>query len=91
MTKKLPQRLWRGEYFRQKRVEQNLTQSDLAQALGYSSPQYVSNYERGLCDPPFAKLPLIARLLKIPSKIIIDSYCEGAKEDLENEWAQQKK
>lgn len=40
-----------GSFLKTKRVEAGVTQSKAAKALGYSSPQYISNFERGLCEP----------------------------------------
>lgn len=54
-----------GEYLKQKRLNLNYTQSDLSQFLGYSSPQMVSKWERGLCGPKFADLVKLIPVLKI--------------------------
>lgn len=51
-----------GSYFRQKRISLNISQIELSRALGYESSQFVSNWERGLCNPPFKA---IAKLIKI--------------------------
>ena len=61
-----------GKLLQGKRVEQGLTQSELAEALGYTSPQFVSNWERGMCSPAFNALPHLAKLLEIPKKLIIE-------------------
>lgn len=45
-----------GKYLQTKRVDQNLSQGQVASKLGYSSPQFISNIERGLCAPPLRKL-----------------------------------
>ena len=38
-----------NEYLRQKRLDSGLSQLDVAQALGYASPQFVSNWEARTC------------------------------------------
>jgi len=43
-----------GIYLREKRIESGLRQVDVSRAIGYTSAQFVSNVERGLCDPPLA-------------------------------------
>lgn len=58
-----------GSYLQEKRVEAGLSQGVVAAKLGYSSPQFISNFERGLCAPPLAKL-----------KSIIDMYDLNAEE-----------
>jgi hypothetical protein len=37
-----------GNFLKQKRIETNLTQRELATALGNMNSQFVSNWERGL-------------------------------------------
>ena len=38
-----------GDYLQSKRMKVGLSQGDVATKLGYSSPQFISNFERGLC------------------------------------------
>lgn len=54
------------------REKRGLTQAQLAKALGYTSPQFISNWERGICQPPPEKFPKIAKLLKISVNTLID-------------------
>ena len=51
-----------GVHLQAKRVKAGLSQGNVAKQLGYSSPQFVSNFERGLCAPPLSKLKLLVRL-----------------------------
>ncbi len=50
-----------------KRARENsgLSQADVARELGYSSPQFVSNWERGLSSPPVPKLKKLCRLYHV--------------------------
>lgn len=41
-----------GEFLREKRTSQNLTQGQVADVLGLESPQFISNIERGKCAIP---------------------------------------
>lgn len=50
------------------REKSGLTQAELAKALGYTTPQFVSNWERGLCEPPPEKYPKLAKLLNFEYK-----------------------
>jgi transcriptional regulator with XRE-family HTH domain len=61
-----------GRFFCQKRQDARLTQRDVANKLGYTSPQFISNWERGLSQPPYDVLPEIAELYSIPPQEIID-------------------
>ncbi len=45
-----------GEYLQSKRMKVGLSK------LGYSSPQFISNFERGLCAPPLNKLKMLVQL-----------------------------
>ncbi|MES2962310.1 MAG: helix-turn-helix transcriptional regulator [Bdellovibrionota bacterium] len=40
-----------SSYLREKRLESELTQMEAARHLGHSTAQYISNLERGLCEP----------------------------------------
>lgn len=41
-----------GQLFKKIREDRNLTQHSVAAALGYTSPQFISNIERGICNAP---------------------------------------
>lgn len=53
-----------GDVLRKLREAVNLTQSDIALQCGVHS-QFVSNWERGLCNPPQHCLKLLAKALKL--------------------------
>lgn len=55
-----------GSYLKEKRIKAGITQADVANKLGYSTPQFISNIERGLCSPPLKNLKVLVRLYKIP-------------------------
>lgn len=55
-----------GNYLKRKRVEAGITQSDVAKRLGYSTPQFISNIERGLCSPPLKNLRVLVKMYRIP-------------------------
>lgn len=51
-----------GSYLKARRIAAGLTQHDVSTELGYSTPQFVSNFERGLCSPPLNALPTLVKL-----------------------------
>lgn len=53
-----------GKLVKQGRTNAGLTQAALAKKLGYSSSQFVSNWERAASLPPLHKLAKIAKLTK---------------------------
>ena len=63
-----------GRFFKTARDRAGLTQMMLAKELGYTSPQFVSNWERGLCSPPFWALAKIVKLTKVPASAVKEVY-----------------
>ena len=61
-----------GSYLKKKRQLSGLTQSDVAHKLGYSTPQFISNFERGLCSPPLKNLKTLIKLYSIPVEEIVE-------------------
>lgn len=50
-----------GNMLRKWRENAELSQGDLAEKMGYSSPQIVSNWERGICIVPPKKAALFCK------------------------------
>jgi transcriptional regulator with XRE-family HTH domain len=61
-----------GEFLREQRVKAGLTQRDVSVALGYSSAQFISNFERGIAAPPLKKMKILARLYKMPIDQVVN-------------------
>ena len=38
-------------FLKEKRIEAGLTQLEAATVIGHTTAQYISNFERGLCEP----------------------------------------
>lgn len=53
------------------RINAGLTQKELAKGLGYSSPQFVSNWERGVSNLPVGKIKQASKLLRIPMVVLV--------------------
>ena len=51
-----------AELLKEKRIVANLSQWEVAKKLGYTTPQFVSNWERGVSTPPVQVLNKIADL-----------------------------
>lgn len=56
-----------SKYLKQSRHQAGISQGAVAKKLGYTSPQFVSNWERGLSQPPIPTLKKIARIYNIPA------------------------
>lgn len=73
-------------FLKEKRVEAGLTQSDVARKLGYSSPQFISNWERGLANPPVFVLRDITKMYKVPADKMFSVLMEEVEADLHREF-----
>ena len=62
-----------GRYLKEKREKASLTQLDVARHLDYTSPQFVSNWERGVSLPPIDVLPKLAGLYGVSAKEMVDT------------------
>ncbi|MGE3975548.1 MAG: helix-turn-helix domain-containing protein [Bdellovibrionales bacterium] len=61
-----------AEFLRKKREELGHTQKEVSDSLGYTSPQFVSNWERGVSAPPLSCLAKLVDLYKLNPKELID-------------------
>ncbi len=79
-----------AEYLCDARTKANLTQYDVASTLGYSTPQFISNWERGLSHPPLDSLKKLASLYKISAdelfKIFLQTSIEHVEESLTKQF-----
>lgn len=57
-----------GKYLAELRKRRGLTQRDVSAAMGYSTAQYISNFERGRTLPPMRRIGEIVRLLRADRK-----------------------
>ena len=80
-----------NDYLKQKRLDTGLSQLDVAKVLGYSSPQFVSNWERGLVSPPLETIAVLIELYKLPSGEVISRILEETKEHLESSLSTRKR
>jgi len=76
-----------GSYLKTARESRNITQSELAKKLGYTTSQFISNWERGLCDPPFDAIPEISHFLGLSKRDIVNVILEQTKIDIENRFS----
>lgn len=56
-----------GQFLKKKRIEAGLSQKEVADKLKYSSSQFISNFERGLCAPPVKAMRVLILLYKMDS------------------------
>ena len=68
-----------GNFIKQKRIEKNMTQSELAEKLNITD-RAVSKWERGLCLPDAGTMPILCDILSIS----INDLFSGEKVDMKD-------
>ena len=76
-----------GQYLKVKREAAGLSQSEIARGLGYSSPQFISNFERGLCSPPLPALKKMVEYYGISRREVIELILRQERQYLEGFFA----
>ena len=71
-----------GEYLQEMRIKANMTQREVSLQLGYSSAQFISNFERGISSPPLKKLKELIRMYRMPVERVMSLVLEGEREVL---------
>lgn len=71
-----------GEYLRDLRLSAGLTQRQVSLTLGYSSAQFISNFERGIASPPLKKLSVMQKLYKADVSQLIKLALESEQKRL---------
>lgn len=61
-----------GNQWKTLREKAGLTQRDVADELGYTTPQFISNVERGRCRYPVEKLSRLKKLYGISTDNLVD-------------------
>lgn len=80
-----------GEIIQQHRKQKGLTQMELATKLGYDTPQFISNLERGLAKIPMNTIGQLIVLLDISEKKIVQMHLDAYQSILKSEIQQGKK
>ena len=71
-----------GKFLRASRMAAKLSQAKVSKELGYSSPQFISNWERGISSPPLKALPKIAQLYRISPEELVNVIIDETKDVL---------
>lgn len=54
-----------AQFLKDKRVASGMSQKEVADKLGYSTPQFISNWERGVSSPPINALKQLGVMYKV--------------------------
>jgi transcriptional regulator with XRE-family HTH domain len=80
-----------GELVNAWRKINKMTQGQLAKKLGYNTPQFISNVERGVCSFPPDKFNRLCRILNLNMDLLKEAYMCDVKENLNREVSRAKK
>ena len=72
-----------GIFLREKREQKGLTQAQVALQLGYGSPQFISNIERGVSRVPVKSLKYFIDLYGLKTNEVIDILLDEKRNHLE--------
>lgn len=73
-----------GRYLKCYRKNAGFTQWEVAKELGYTSPQFISNFERGLCAPSLDTLVVLMKMYNIPRQELMDLLLKQHEEYLKD-------
>jgi transcriptional regulator with XRE-family HTH domain len=74
-----------GDYLKEKREKAGLSQTEVSTKFGYTSPQFISNIERGIARPPTEILPKLIKLYGLEREDLLDHYILTTRRLLESE------
>ena len=78
-----------GEFLKESRKRAGLSQVELAGKLGYETPQFISDWERGVYSPPMKKMLLICELLSIKPEKFFQMLLDFSVQRLEADMTEQ--
>ena len=65
-----------AQFLKEKRTQSGLSQKDVATKLGYSTSQFISNWERGISQPPINILRTLASMYKVAAEQMFNVLLE---------------
>lgn len=61
-----------AQYLKDSRIAAGLSQRDVSEKLGYTTSQFISNWERGLSTPPTKAVKKLAELYNLSIEEFLD-------------------
>jgi transcriptional regulator with XRE-family HTH domain len=75
-----------GAFLKESRLSARVSQMDVAKLLGYSTPQFISNWERGLSAPPMSCLKKIAKLYHIKDETLFKLTLQEVEKEMRRQF-----
>lgn len=89
----MPENMLSG-FLKSKRIAAGLSQRDVADNLGYSTPQFISNWERGISCPPINALKKLGEMYKVSAddlfETVLNQEINELVKDLKRKYASSK-
>lgn len=74
-----------GGFFKDAREQAGFTQAEVAKKFGYSTPQFISNIERGKCAVPMKVMAQFIKLYKVKPEPVVNLLTRVYKEKVQRE------
>ncbi|MFZ3228786.1 MAG: helix-turn-helix transcriptional regulator [Pseudobdellovibrio sp.] len=79
-----------AQFLKEKRTQAGLSQKDIATKLGYSTSQFISNWERGISHPPMHTLRKLALLYRVAAdqmfQVLLNTTIDQVQVDLKEKF-----
>ena len=79
-----------AKFLKEKRTLVGLSQKDVATKLGYSTSQFISNWERGISQPPIHTLRTLAQMYGVAAdqmfQVLVTATIDQVQEDLRQKF-----
>ncbi len=72
--------------FKGMREAVSLSQNDVANHMGYSTPQFISNWDRGISTPPLSSIDKLAKLYKVTPRSLAENIKAKEIEKIEKKY-----
>lgn len=63
-----------AKFFKNERIKSGKSQIDASVKMKYASPQFVSNWERGVALPPVEDLKTLAKFIDVDANLLFEIY-----------------
>jgi len=79
-----------AQFLKEKRTQSGLSQKDVATKLGYSTSQFISNWERGISQPPINTLRTLADMYNVAAEqmfnVLLEETMQQVQADLKKKF-----
>lgn len=75
-----------SQFLKKARKTAGLSQSEVASSLGYTSPQFISNWERGLAAPPLVIAKKLARIYRVEGEELLEALIKDTESHMRKEF-----